>query len=65
MAGSNKDRDLINDGFELLMLGMEVIGNIVGDPPVPVKNNTKSDHPSTFEKSLQEQQEDVNKAKRR
>jgi len=49
----------LDQAFELIMRGMEVIGNIVGDPPNEKKVNPKTDqlkydHPTTFAMSLQE-----------
>lgn len=52
----------LDDGFEIIMRGMEVIGNIVGDPPNEKKDNPKTDHPSKFAESLQLNEE--GKAKR-
>ena len=47
----------LDQGFEILLKSLEVIGKVSGDRLDPKKDNTKSDHPSTFTESLREQEQ--------
>jgi len=45
----------LDQGFEILISGMAGVAHIIGEPPPkPRKDDPKTDHPSSFEKSLRD-----------
>ena len=48
----------LDKGFEVLMTGMAGVAHIIGEPPPKSKkDDPKTDHPSSFAMSLQEQKQ--------